>query len=235
MLCDLCIIQLNVAYNFKRLVIESNNKLEQFVIEKGLNRSALQTVTDGNTVDSPLLNVSTAVEIKTESEDPDNISEITICTNTDSNTNYINVDQLNNSSNNSCQQITSNDNHSITMVQLSSETIQTTTHTNTDIDFINTYLPSTSLKRAVAFRKSKKGIIVANKKVYTKSVEAASSSKSKQSIQSINKDSNKLHTRELANLYIRQKGFKRPSKNPVKSKSRLLRSKKLKKHKKTSK
>lgn len=35
MICDSCIIQLNVAYNFKMKAIESDTKLRQFVIEKG--------------------------------------------------------------------------------------------------------------------------------------------------------------------------------------------------------
>lgn len=36
MLCDSCIISLNVAYNFKKRAIDADSKLRQYVIEKGL-------------------------------------------------------------------------------------------------------------------------------------------------------------------------------------------------------
>lgn len=37
MICDLCIVQLNVAYNFKRQATESDTKLRQFLIEHGID------------------------------------------------------------------------------------------------------------------------------------------------------------------------------------------------------
>lgn len=37
LLCDLCIVQLNVAYNFKQKSIETETKYRQMIIEKGLN------------------------------------------------------------------------------------------------------------------------------------------------------------------------------------------------------
>lgn len=36
MICDSCIVQLNVAYNFKKRAIESDSKLRQYIIEKGI-------------------------------------------------------------------------------------------------------------------------------------------------------------------------------------------------------
>ncbi|XP_058462452.1 uncharacterized protein LOC131437245 [Malaya genurostris] len=36
MICDLCIVQLNVAYNFKRQATESDTKLRQYMIENGI-------------------------------------------------------------------------------------------------------------------------------------------------------------------------------------------------------
>lgn len=37
MICDLCIVQLNVAYNFKRQATESDTKLRQYLIENGID------------------------------------------------------------------------------------------------------------------------------------------------------------------------------------------------------
>uniref|UniRef100_A0A1Q3FW68 Putative mucin 30e n=1 Tax=Culex tarsalis TaxID=7177 RepID=A0A1Q3FW68_CULTA len=37
MICDLCIVQLNVAYNFKRQASESDTKLRQYLIENGID------------------------------------------------------------------------------------------------------------------------------------------------------------------------------------------------------
>ncbi|XP_055530130.1 uncharacterized protein LOC129721501 [Wyeomyia smithii] len=37
MICDLCIVQLNVAYNFKRQATESDTKLRQYMIENGID------------------------------------------------------------------------------------------------------------------------------------------------------------------------------------------------------
>lgn len=39
MLCDLCIIQLNVSYQFKNLAVEVDGKHQQYLIENGLNLS----------------------------------------------------------------------------------------------------------------------------------------------------------------------------------------------------
>lgn len=41
MICDLCIVQLNVSYSFKRLAIESDSKMRQYIIEKGLQPLAI--------------------------------------------------------------------------------------------------------------------------------------------------------------------------------------------------
>lgn len=48
MICDSCIVQLNVAYNFKMKSIESDTKLHQYVIEKGFDYGGLPAITDGN-------------------------------------------------------------------------------------------------------------------------------------------------------------------------------------------
>lgn len=37
LICDLCIVQLNVAYNFKRLALENDFRLRQYLIENGMN------------------------------------------------------------------------------------------------------------------------------------------------------------------------------------------------------
>lgn len=37
LICDLCIVQLNVAYNFKRLALENDFRLRQYLIENGMS------------------------------------------------------------------------------------------------------------------------------------------------------------------------------------------------------
>lgn len=163
MLCDLCIIQLNVAYNFKRLAIENDKKLDQFVIEKGLQSgftpprsTALNHVQ--HQFQQTLL--PSPIQIKTET-DTDTISEITICTNTDTET----FNPTNNFTEQSASTSGSDpsfDNQSFQMVQLSNQIIQT--HTHTDIDFINNYMPADSSRRTISVNTTKKGIFLAKRK-----------------------------------------------------------------------
>lgn len=54
MICDLCIVQLNVSYNFKRQSVSSDIKLRQILIEKGIgevnrNSTGLQNITTRTT------------------------------------------------------------------------------------------------------------------------------------------------------------------------------------------
>lgn len=175
MLCDLCIIQLNVAYNFKCLAIESDKKLEQFVIEKGLGTTSAPT-----TITSPsnALHLThqpehqtafpSPIPIKLET-DTDSMSEITICTNTDSDTmlpTLTNTSTTNTNPSSSSphhQLAASFDSQSYRMVQLSNQIIQTSTHT--DIDFINTYLPTESSQHTISVNtKAQNGIFVAKRK-----------------------------------------------------------------------
>lgn len=60
MICDSCIIQLNVAYNFKMKTIESDTKLRQFVIEKGLNDYTSIAITDSHRNSNSITNFMTS-------------------------------------------------------------------------------------------------------------------------------------------------------------------------------
>lgn len=97
MLCDLCIIQLNVAYQFKTLAVEIDAKHEQYIIENGVN---LSPSSDNSTLQSiertmpsatlrpltfpvSLSNLQQRRLIKSEPADYDVMSDITIDTNTD--------------------------------------------------------------------------------------------------------------------------------------------------------
>lgn len=100
MLCDLCIIQLNVSYQFKTLAVEVDGKHQQYLIENGVHHSPNS---DNSTVHSseqrPLERTSTAMRpltypvslsnlqhrrlIKSEPTDYEIMSDITIDTNTD--------------------------------------------------------------------------------------------------------------------------------------------------------
>lgn len=194
MLCDLCIIQLNVAYNFKRLTIESDKKLDQFVIEKGL-RTVLPSTISNPVVSTrqPEQTFPSPIQIKTET-DTDSISEITICTNTDCDTfNPTNNSTDQSTSNSGSDQLQPFDNSqsSFRMVQLSNQIIQTATHT--DIDFIKSYLPTESSRRTISVNTTQKGVYVANRKneVHSKQGDQMSSNK---------EVSKRRHQRELLNL-----------------------------------
>lgn len=100
MLCDLCIIQLNVAYQFKTLAVELDAKHQQYIIENGVNsspnsdNSALQSIEQRTiersattlrplTFPVSLSNLQHRRLIKSEPTDYENMSDITIDTNTD--------------------------------------------------------------------------------------------------------------------------------------------------------
>lgn len=49
MICDECIVQLNVAYTFKKKAIEADNKMKQYIIEKGIGFTDFtHAITDGS-------------------------------------------------------------------------------------------------------------------------------------------------------------------------------------------
>jgi hypothetical protein len=41
-ICDLCIVQLNVSYNFKRQAVDADSKFRQYIIEKGLSLTSTE-------------------------------------------------------------------------------------------------------------------------------------------------------------------------------------------------
>lgn len=102
MLCDLCIIQLNVAYQFKTLAVEIDGKHQQYLIENGVNHSpnsdnstmhsveqrTLERLSHSATVrpltlPGSLSNLQHRRLIKSEPTDYEIMSDITIDTNTD--------------------------------------------------------------------------------------------------------------------------------------------------------
>ncbi|KAJ6642039.1 hypothetical protein Bhyg_06985 [Pseudolycoriella hygida] len=100
MLCDLCIIQLNVAYNFKTLALEIDGKHHQYLIENGFNlspnsdnstllsleqRAIERCSTSVRPITFPvnLSNIQHRRVIKSEPTDYEIMSDITIDTNTD--------------------------------------------------------------------------------------------------------------------------------------------------------
>lgn len=100
MLCDLCIIQLNVAYQFKTLAVEIDGKHQQYLIENGVNHSPnsdnstlhsveqrtlerLSTTVRPLTLPGSLTNLPHRRLIKSEPTDYEIMSDITIDTNTD--------------------------------------------------------------------------------------------------------------------------------------------------------
>ncbi|XP_037036722.1 uncharacterized protein LOC119074587 [Bradysia coprophila] len=100
MLCDLCIIQLNVSYQFKTLAVEIDGKHQQYLIENGVNHSPNSENSTVHSVEQRTLERSAATVrpitfpvslsnlqhrrvIKSEPNDYEIMSDITIDTNTD--------------------------------------------------------------------------------------------------------------------------------------------------------
>lgn len=99
MLCDLCIIQLNVSYQFKTLAVEIDGKHQQHLIENGINHSPNSDNSTLHSVEQRTLERSAATlrpltfpvnlsnlhrrVIKSEPTDYEIMSDITIDTNTD--------------------------------------------------------------------------------------------------------------------------------------------------------
>lgn len=150
MLCDLCIIQLNVAYQFKTLAVELDAKHQQYLIENGVN---LSPNSDNSTLHSveqrTLERSSTSVRpltfpvslsnlqqrrlIKSEPTDYENMSDITIDTNTD---------LLEDFSRNGVNSSASNQPFGSSSMVCVSDLDLLRSNGDSDIEFINNCLPS---------------------------------------------------------------------------------------------
>lgn len=151
MLCDLCIIQLNVAYQFKTLAVEIDGKHQQYLIENGVNLSPnsenstvhsveqraierLSTTVRPLTYPGNLSNLQHRRLIKTEPTDYDVMSDITIDTNTDLLEDFTRNNGVNSSASNQPFGATSN------MVCVSD--LDLLRSNDSDSEFINNCLPS---------------------------------------------------------------------------------------------
>lgn len=245
MICDLCIIQLNVSYNFKRLAIETAVKLDQFVIESGLNNNPLRTNFDENNLELHRPTVFTSVPVKTEVDDGDSMSEITIQTNTDTEGCRPNAATSSSggsnqhspsSSNSGSQHFSQFDSQSITMVQIGTHNIQQSA-THSDIDFINHYMPANERPTTIStftssFSTSSHsgGLIVANAKTTNPQCVPSLPSKSITVSKSTATPRSKSNqAREVINLVASRSTF-RPAVNPGTSQRHLLRSSLSKSH-----
>lgn len=146
MLCDLCIIQLNVAYQYKTLAVEQDAKHKQYLIENGVNsspnsdNSTLNSVEQRTpTVARPLTfpaNISSSHHhrlIKSEATDYEAMSDITIETNTDL------VEDL---SRNGVNSSASNQRFGTSNMVCVRDLDLLRTNGDSDIEFINNCLPS---------------------------------------------------------------------------------------------
>lgn len=159
MLCDLCIIQLNVAYQFKTLAVEMDAKHQQYIIETGIihipnnDNRALQYIEHSRIERSSTTMLPLSFPgglatlelgqhrrlIKSEPTDYEIMSDITIDTNT--NTDHIEEFQTSAANSESDHQFDASNMVCVNDVDL------LRMNGNSDIDFINNCLPS-----SMAFR-----------------------------------------------------------------------------------
>lgn len=153
MLCDLCIIQLNVAYQFKTLAVELDGRHQQYIIENGVNtspnsdNSALQSIEqrtiESSTTTRPLTfpvslsNLQHRRLIKSEPTDYENMSDITIDTNTD---------LLEDFSRNGVNSSASNQPFGTSNMVCVSDLDLLRSNGDSDIEFINNCLPSMTFR-----------------------------------------------------------------------------------------
>lgn len=150
MLCDLCIIQLNVAYQFKTLAVELDAKHQQYLIENGVNVSPNSDNSTLHSVEQRTLERSSATVrpltfpvslsnlqhrrlIKSEPTDYENMSDITIDTNTD---------LLEDFSRNGVNSSASNQPFGTSNMVCVSDLDLLRSNGDSDIEFINNCLPS---------------------------------------------------------------------------------------------
>lgn len=153
MLCDLCIIQLNVSYQFKTLAVEIDGKHQQYLIENGVNLSPnsdnsstahsveQRTLERTSTTMRPLtfpVSLSNLQQhrrlIKSEPTDYEIMSDITIDTNTD---------LLEDFSRNGVNSSASNQPFGTSNMVCVSDLDLLRSNGDSDIEFINNCLPST--------------------------------------------------------------------------------------------
>lgn len=192
LICDLCIIQLNVAYNFKRQAIATDTKMRQYIIENGFELTKNSTSHHVNNLhdDSRMKVISTPsisdyqhrpdfpvmpLIIKTEPFDYDILSDITIDTNTEA---YTGGGSNENSLSNVTPfaQYNQMSNVPQSMVRLNNIHLLSTANADSDNEFINNYLPIQTLNRdspsvsldssySPKVSTSELGLIVANAKI----------------------------------------------------------------------
>lgn len=149
MLCDLCIIQLNVAYQFKTLAVEIDAKHQQYLIENGVNLSPNSDNSTLHSVEQRTLERSLAIRplqfpsslanhqhrrlIKSEPTDYEIMSDITIDTNTD---------LLEDFSRNGINSSASNQPFGTSNMVCVSDLDLLRSNGDSDIEFINNCLPS---------------------------------------------------------------------------------------------
>lgn len=97
MICDMCIVHLNVAYNFKRQAVENDVKLRQYLIEQGLcaepesissiphssviyssNISVIQDTTNRSNTVLPIIIKTEPVENNVPEVIPDDVTEVCV-------------------------------------------------------------------------------------------------------------------------------------------------------------
>lgn len=163
LLCDLCIIQLNVAYNFKRQAIATDTKMRQYIIENGFeltknsnNRQVnnLHDVSRMKVISTPSISdyqhrppfPVMPLIIKTEPFDYDIMSDITVDTNTEA---YTGGGSNENSLSNGTPFPQYNQMSTVppSMVRLNNIHLLSTANADSDNEFINNYLPIQALNR----------------------------------------------------------------------------------------
>lgn len=163
LLCDLCIIQLNVAYNFKRKAIATDTKMRQYIIENGFELTKNSTNQQVNSLhdNSRMKVISTPsiseyqhqsafpvmpLIIKTEPFDYDIMSDITVDTNTEA---YTGGGSNENSLSNGTPFAQYNQMSTVppSMVRLNNMHLLSTANADSDNEFISNYLPIQTLNR----------------------------------------------------------------------------------------
>lgn len=166
LLCDLCIVQLNVAYNFKRQAVENDTKLRQYFIENGITSNQAIIINEAPSLRSSFTasNISQAqphsrfpivpLIVKTEPSDVDAFSDITTETNVDlertrfqsvaSNTINSSPEEATRRTNNS---VYSNDRSQSSMVYVNSGYEFNSVTPSSDIEFVQNYQLNTNNNR----------------------------------------------------------------------------------------
>lgn len=168
----MCIVQLNVAYNFKRQAIDTDTKLHQYIIEHGLQTIEMPQIQQNNVMQINQNNYTTTktttsislgpnnfqhrpfipVQIKSEPIDYEILSDITIDTNTETDDGIFTVRNYgepctpfsNNFNSESTQSPHSVHVPSQSMVRLNDNNFLRSTPTS-DMEFMKNYLRSSTL------------------------------------------------------------------------------------------